>query len=152
MDALTFDAQLDGGLGDDTITGGKGDDLLLGSDGSDSLYGAAGRDLLIAGLGADYLQGGELNKGTDSDLLIAGTTTLNDTALQQVLGEWVSSRTYADRVQRLRTGASGLPKLDVTTVADDSDADTLRGALGNDWFFADLTRDTTDKTASELLW
>jgi hypothetical protein len=46
---------------------------------------------------------------------------------------------------------NGLPRLDATTVADDTAADTLTGAVGADWFFATAPPDTTDVKTGERL-
>jgi hypothetical protein len=141
-DDIQVPAWLYGGDGDDKPQGGGGNNVLLGGAGNDELHGGAGRDLLIGGLGADYLYG----DGGD-DLLIAGTTAFdgNEAALDAVLAEWTSARSYADRVANLRGSGSGplanggtflkVSGPDVT-VFDDGAADVLSGASGTDWFFA----------------
>jgi Ca2+-binding RTX toxin-like protein len=147
--AISLRAQLVGEAGNDTLRGGRGPDVLLGGAGADRLYGNDGRDLLIGGAGADLLQGGVHN-----DLLIAGTTAHanDDQALKAIMQEWTSDRSYATRVQNLATGANGLPKLDATTVFNDTAADTLTGGSYLDWFFADLGLDTlTDRATGERL-
>src|SRR5262249_15365687 len=73
--------------------------------------------------------------GTEGDLLIAGST-LFDTdpqALFQIVHEWASGRSYAERVTRLENGVSGLPRLDPTTVLDDHVVDQLFASRDLDW-------------------
>jgi hypothetical protein len=52
---------------------------------------------------------------------------------------------------RLKNGLYNLPRLDATTVFADSSNDTLVGGKGVDWFFADPTRDTTDRAGVEVV-
>ena len=139
---------VDGGDGDDRLSGGIGADILLGGVGNDALLSFAGRDVLIGGEGSDFLLGG----GGD-DLLISGSTTHDDdaTALMQILAEWTSADSYSVRVSKLRTGDGGLPKLDSTTVVDDSSADMLLGASERDWFFAATNDRLIGKRANEEL-
>jgi hypothetical protein len=155
-----------GGQGNDTLTGdglanvlqgGGGNDILVGLDGADTLDGGAGGDLLSGGNGTDRLIG-----GTGEDLLIGGRTAFdaNALALQAVLAEWTSSRSYVQRVGNLTNvsnptfaaRANGrfflLPNYgrrsagSLATVFDDGATDTLTGGDvglpdGNlDWFFA----------------
>jgi Ca2+-binding RTX toxin-like protein len=147
LDASAFmgSVTLDGDTGNDTLLGGSGNDLLVGdagndvltgNGGDDVLQGDAGRDLLIGGLGADSLDG----RG-DDDILIGGSTDHdgNLAALDAIMTEWGSVPTpYATRITNLTNGvgAGGSIKLDLSTVHDDGEADTLRGRLGLDWFFA----------------
>jgi uncharacterized protein (TIGR03118 family) len=135
----------DGGAGNDTIQGGGGTDLLLGGPGDDELIGQGGRDVLIGGDGADRLHG----NGGD-DLLIGGSTTLDASALNQVLGEWTSSDSYLTRVAKLRAGTGGLPKLDSTTVTDDGAKDELFGGSGLDWFFVGSNGRVHGKSPAEV--
>jgi Ca2+-binding RTX toxin-like protein len=152
--AVTLESQLHGGIGNDQLRAGKGGSLLLGGTGNDVLHGGAGHDILVGGLGADRVYGSDtLTQGTDSDLLIAGTTAFdaNDAAMRAIVNEWQSGRSYAERTTRLASGADGLPLLGLTTVSDDLEANQLFGGTGLDWFFADLTRDSTDRAASERM-
>jgi RTX calcium-binding nonapeptide repeat (4 copies) len=88
---------------------------------------------IIGGEGRDRLRG-----GTGDDLLIGGATAYDDlpAALLQIQAEWTSADPYATRVEKLRSGAGGLPKLDATTVFDDGAVDVLRGNRDLDWFLA----------------
>lgn len=48
--------------------------------------------------------------------------------------EWTSADSYDTRIDKLRNGTGGSPKLDSATVFDDGDVDTLQGNQGLDWF------------------
>ena len=50
------------------------------------------------------------------------------------MAEWTSADSYDTRIDKLRNGTGGSPKLDSTTVFDDGDVDTLQGNQGLDWF------------------
>jgi Ca2+-binding RTX toxin-like protein len=136
---------VDGGAGDDTLSGGSGNNILLGGPGDDTLLGSADRDLLIGGTGHDRVRG-----DSNDDFLIGGTTAYdNDTTkLFLILGEWSAIDSYANRIDHLRNGTGGLPKLDATTVIDDGVSDSLDGDQGLDWFFSG-PGDSADNTASE---
>jgi hypothetical protein len=88
-----------------------------------------------------------------ADLLIGGPTAHDgiDVSWKLISNEWISARTYAERIRRLSGGLFGLPRLDGTTVFADSSADMLTGGGGLDWFFADMTLDTTDRLPTERL-
>ncbi|MCI0684542.1 MAG: autotransporter-associated beta strand repeat-containing protein [Gemmataceae bacterium] len=143
--SLALSAWLHGGAGHDRLKGGAGHDVLLGGDGDDLIVGGSGRDLLIGGIGADRING---NAG--EDLLIAGTTAFdaNVAALDAVMAEWTSARSYAVRVANLTNGSGSADRRNGSyflvagqTVHDDADADVLTGAAGVDWFFYDPLRD-----------
>ena len=152
LDGGDGDDRLYGGKGDDTLTGGtgndaldgdSGNDIVLGGDGNDLLDGGSGRDLMIGGNGVDRLIG-----GSDDDLLIGNRATLesNDAALQQILAEWTSNRTYAARVANLKgsgtgTRSNGNTFLNTSTVLDDGAIDTLMGSSGQDWFLGTVGQD-----------
>jgi len=133
LKGYTGPAILDGGAGNDRLGGGGGNDILLGGTGEAVLLGRGGRDILIGGEGSDRLRG-----RSGDDLLIAGATVYDNqtSALLQIQAEWTSTDPYRTRIEKLRSGASGLPKLDATTVLDDGVVDILRGNRGLDWFFA----------------
>ncbi len=139
-------AILDGGAGNDSLTAGGGSTILLGGTGDDDLLGADHRDILIGGGGRDRLRA-----GSDDDLLIGGATAHdgNVAALLQILAEWTSTDSYATRIDALRNGTGGLPRLDATTVFDDGVADTLRGNQGLDWFFAGPDDELPDRLSTE---
>src|SRR3954468_6735339 len=87
-----------GGAGDDSIKGGGGNDILIGGDGNDLLQGQDGRDLLIGGDGQDHIVG-----QTDDDILVAGYSSYDSdlSALNSILAEWVSSRSYGQRTANI---------------------------------------------------
>lgn len=130
---------LHGNEGDDDLNGGEGADILLGDEGSDDLLGGAGRDLLIGGLGRDRLEAQD-----GEDILIGGVTAhdVNDSALNAILAEWNSGRTYLERVQNLIDGTGTDTRLNGlfylspgATVLDDGGAlDELLGGPADDWF------------------
>lgn len=145
-------AWVDGGAGDDTITTGNGPSLLLGGGGNDRLQSGSARDLLIGGTGADQLFG-----QNGDDILISGTTTFdaNTPALNAILAEWTSTRTYTQRINNLTGATSGGINGSTllqpgTTVSGDTSADTLTGGRATDWFFAS-PNDTTDARAFETI-
>jgi uncharacterized protein (TIGR03118 family) len=139
-------AILDGGAGNDRLSGGGGGDILLGGTGEDVLLGGGGPDILIGGEGSDRLRG-----RSGDDLLIAGATVYDNqtSALLQIQAEWTSTDPYSTRIEKLRSGASGLPKLDVTTVPDDGVIDILRGNGGLDWFLAGAADELPDRAPTE---
>ncbi len=143
---ITLPAWLYGAAGKDKLTGGAGADVLVGGDGNDSLIGGNGRDLLIGGLGADTLTG---SGDTSEDILIAGYTTFdaNDSALNAILAEWNSPRSYSTRKQNLIDGNGSPDRLNGNhflqpgqTVFEDNVVDTLNYS-GSDWLFYDPSRD-----------
>lgn len=146
------------GAGDDTVNAGAGNDIVVGGDGNDLLSGGDGKDLVIGGNGSDTIQG----DGSE-DILIAGTTAFdaNDAALQSILAEWTSGRSYAQRVYNLSQGTAG-SGLDSSkfssrvngsyyligndgssqTVFNDTVVDTLTGGSdAKDWFLANKVAD-----------
>jgi hypothetical protein len=135
-----------GGVGNDRIRGGSSDDILVGGDGDDLIMGGEGRDILIGGFGNDHLLG-----DANDDILIAGATAHdnNPTGLHDVLSEWTSSRSYADRVANLLgtgTGvrANGDTFLNDATIFDDGVRDILTGGTGFDWFIYNTSGSATD--------
>jgi uncharacterized protein (TIGR03118 family) len=129
---ITSTVIADGGAGNDVLTGGGGNNILIGGPGNDVVVGGASRDILIGGDGLDRLAG----MGND-DILIGGSTAFdgNTAALQQILGVWTGTGSYATRVDAIRNGTNGVPKLDATSVTDDGVRDLLAGGAGLDWFF-----------------
>ncbi len=155
VDEVTKSAWLYGEAGKDNLKGGAGPDVILGGSGDDTINGGNGRDLLIGGLGADRIVGG----GAD-DLLIAGRTTFdnNDLALNGILAEWNSSRSFVSRVANLRGTGNGVDfdnRLNgnyflqtegpSATVLDDGAVDVVSGTGGFDWYFANLDGSNIDK-------
>jgi len=145
---------LNGGAGNDILHGDQGNDKLEGGDGNDILVGGAGNDHLIGGAGLDMLIGGagndNLDGGADDDILIGGTTSVdqNDAALQSLLNEWTSGRSFSDRMTNLTQGTgpilqgTGLMLASGTTVFE-SGHDHLAGGAGQNLLFPLATH--TDK-------
>jgi hypothetical protein len=153
-DTLTGNAGdniLMGGAGNDVLSGGAGgNDILVGGAGNDTLTAGSGRSLLIGGHGADHLSGGAAD-----DLLIAGYTgyDTNSQALLALMKEWKrTDADYATRIAHLRGtlsgGLNGSFDLTSSTVHSDTAVDTLTGAAGQDWFWANLS-EITDRDPSE---
>jgi Ca2+-binding RTX toxin-like protein len=139
-----------GEAGHDELEGNDGNDILSGGSGNDDLDGDAGRDILFGGLGADLLKG-----DSDGDLLVGNRVTFeNDAiALQFVLAEWTSNRSYSSRVANLRgTGSgsrlNGTTFLNASTVLNDNAIDTLMGSTGQDWFLGTVGQDLFSGRAS----
>lgn len=132
-----------------TLIGGGGHDVLIGGSRNDSLLGGDGRDLLIGGLGADTLNG-----DAGDDILLGGTSSQSSkvTALNAIMAEWTSVKSYVTRVTNLLNGggANGTTKLNATTAKNDSAAiDRLTGGSEVDWFFESLG-DVLDDLDAEL--
>jgi len=164
-----------GGAGNDSIKGGGGADILIGDDGNDLLQGQDGRDILIGGDGQDSLVG-----QTDDDILVAGFSNYDDnlSALNSILAEWTSARSYGLRSANIighnitigsttytfsATRSNGnifLTPYDSSTpsapatVFDDADVDVLTGNSGQDLFLFNADNpvpDTiTDLSSSEF--
>src|SRR5262249_11679847 len=120
------------GSGNDVLKGGGGNGLLVGGLGDDTLFGGRGRNVEIGGPGSDKLHG-----GPRSDLLIGNSTVYdrNLSALLSVFAEWTSSDSFSVRMNKLEQGL-GVPRLDASTVLEDSARDDVFGEADLDWFFA----------------
>lgn len=144
--AMTGIGMVTGGAGNDSLTGRATlSTILIGLGGNDVLIGGSQRDLLIGGTGADILQG-----AAGDDLLISGTTLheRDRAALLQILAEWTSTRTFAQRTANIwgngtGTRANGTTYLNnsaadsiTDSVFADTDSDLLTGGTNQDWFFA----------------
>jgi Ca2+-binding RTX toxin-like protein len=132
------------------VTGGAGNDILVGNAQANVLNGGGGRNLLIGGAGADQLIG-----GSGDDLLIGGSTTYdtNAAALAGILAEWGRTDVdYATRIGHLKGtqvgGWNGATLLTSSNMYEDWVADTLTGALGQDWFWTGYW-DVTDLASGE---
>lgn len=151
--------KLFGGTGNDLVFGQEGNDLLFGESGNDVLVGGVGNDKLFGGAGRDLLIGGEgadeLFGIGDDDILVGGSTAHDNDqeALEAILSEWTSRRSYVARVNNIRTGGgnNGAFTLDDTTVIDDGDADTLWGQAGQDWFLVGPRDRIKDRAKNELV-
>ncbi len=172
--ALTLDATIWGGVGNDTINSGAGNDVVFGDEGDDTIFGGEGRDVLIGGLGSDRISG----EGNE-DLLIAGYTLYDNSynhtaplsfeqrrrAIEAISAEWASSLNQAQRKANLlgnpvgttwndrKNGyaflRSNLTGSSNNTVFDDQSIDYLTGGAGVDWFFANI--DLEGATVADVL-
>ena len=163
-----------GGMGNDDIKGGSGNDIILGESGDDNLWGGNGRDLILGGSGADKIHGDQLddilvggftafeaefNQSAPSAFSAASRLTFENQrlALEAILSEWGSNRTYSQRRDNIRGTSTGARdnanyflKVDDNvmtnnTVFEDDAKDTLWGDQGTDWFFANLTGGVLDE-------
>ena len=128
----------------------SGTTVLDGGTGNDVILGGSGRNILIGGLGADRITG-----GINEDIIIGGRTTLDilAAAFASLATEWASTKSYTDRINRLR-GGIGLPagtRLDSATVPADTEVDVLFGAGGTDWFWAFGADQLSDRLVAERL-
>jgi len=137
-----------GNGGADELRARRGSNVLIGGAGEDEILGSSGRDLLIGCLGRDLLGG-----FSGEDILIGGTTTFetNRAVLDALSAFW--SRTdlsFATRVAKLRAGVPGVPKLNASSVLQDSFTDKFFGKdfeeFDNtpDWYFAKLSAPAKD--------
>jgi uncharacterized delta-60 repeat protein len=147
-------ALIDGGVGDDFLVAGRGSTLLLGQDGNDTLFGSYKRGILIGGLGSDRIFG-----WNGSDLLIGGTTSFdnNRAALDALMSEWTSNRTYDERRENMMGVGTGdrsngnyflkFNQSDATlnTVFDDDAQDLMWGGKDIDWYLANTDGDDDSK-------
>jgi Ca2+-binding RTX toxin-like protein len=123
-----------GGAGNDTLTGDAQGNILIGGAGTNVINGGIGASILMAGSGTATVNGGSGN-----DILIGGTTAFdaNYAALNSLLAEWQSSKTYAQRISDLKNGGglNGTNRLVLNTTVHGGGADILKGKGPNDWFF-----------------
>ncbi len=145
--------------GNDQIVGLNGNDILIGGAGNDLLYGGAGRDLLLGGTGSDWLYG-----GLGDDIVIAGTSNLyaieaDDThsidfvALNAIMAEWSSNRSYTQRINRLRSGVGqgNSIVLNSSAIQSDDEVDQVFGEGGSDWFWLGTEDLAPDRLSGERL-
>jgi hypothetical protein len=147
-----------GGQRGNTLTGNSQGNILIGGAGTNTIVGGSGRSLLIGGKGKDTVTGGSGN-----DILIAGSTDYDtsslahDQALDSILTEWQSSDSYKTRITKIKAGvAGGYRFVWGTTVHDNStsNANKLTGADepgAHNWFFANLSHTTTNRSSGEQL-
>src|SRR5262249_4974820 len=129
QDNVALPAWLFGDEGDDDLEGGGGPSILVGGDGDDQLHAARADSLLIGGRGEDRLE------ARGGAILIGGFTDhdANEAALDAILDEWRSARSYRTRVANLAS------LLNSSTAHDDGDTDRLSGDRERDWFLATLS-------------
>ena len=162
--ALSNDASVDGGAGNDTIFGGSGNDTLRGSAGEDSIRGGAGDDMLFGGAQADELFGEDGNdvvrgQGSSADAVSggAGDDTLDggmgtDFLVEYVTDSYILSDASATGlgndtlidIERARISANSANNL-IETTAFSSDV-SIGGGDGDDTI---LTGDGNDRLYGE---
>jgi hypothetical protein len=160
--ADTFDAETDfavlnglrvafDGVERITLDGGSGDD-------SYQVSGLSANTTIVDAMGADTLDFSKAGDGIRIDLNRTLGQRQNIFALDLILKEWSSERSFEDRCRNLETGIadSANPKLGIIQLArnttmnrraavlDDAANDVLLGGLGSDWFF-DFPNDTSDR-------
>jgi Ca2+-binding RTX toxin-like protein len=147
---IPLSAVVDGGAGNDTIWGGV-NDILIGGDGRDVLHGRAGRNILIGGTGGDHISAGH-----GGNILVGGATAYDSdyAALEDVLAEWSSTHTFAERTSNILGAGSGpsengsvffIPSGTDSTVSDDAVRDVLTTGSKMDWVFAQTVGKTRDR-------
>jgi hypothetical protein len=145
------------GGGSNTLIGNSQGNILIGGSGTNTITGGSGRSILIGGTGKDTVTGGSGN-----DILIAGYTDYdtsslaNDVALEAILTEWQSADSYTTRISKIKAGVGGAKFVWGTTVHDNStsNANKLTGADepgAHNWFFANLSHTTTNRSTGEQL-
>jgi len=164
------------GNGDNTIYGNSvigrkgvtgGNNLIVGGSGHDTIYGAfganptgnggeGGQNLIVGGGGGDTIYASQITDGAEGghgSILIDGTTSLNQAALQAVLAEWTSARSLTDKIANITGTGSGsrnngnsflLPGMNVASdgVPDQITSDTNGSA---NWLLLKPLQDTTDR-------
>ena len=122
--------------GNNLIMGGTGHDVIYGSFGANPTGngGEGGQNLIVGGGGGDTIYASQITDGAEGghgSILIAGTTTLNQAALQSILTEWTSSHALADKIANIsgtgtgtRFNGNAYLQPDVT-VQDDNVPDTI---------------------------
>lgn len=150
-----------GGVQADKLAGQDGDDIIVGgaqaTDGNDTLFGGAGRDILIGMGGQDRMDG-----GLGDDLVVGERVVFANmsSALFDIQSEWLSSRSYTDRVTNIlgvgvgprNNGNTFLTPLGANpTVVRDMAVDTLFGGSELDWFLLRIGEDVIgDRVAGEF--
>ncbi len=154
---VSFQTDLFGEGGNDTLNGGDANDILVGGTGNDALNGNGGRDILFGGAGSDTLKGGDGDDLLQSD---ASTLDSNFVSLGALQKEWTrTNATYAQRVAHIigtSGGLNGTVFLKSPAVSADSFADVLTGGNGSDLFILNTTGKNkvdkvTDRASNETL-
>ena len=103
--------------GNNLIFGGSGHDTIFGNyervektNGQSSDGAEGGQNLIIGGGGSDSLYASQMADGAEGghgSILVAGSTTLDESALLSILNEWTSTHSYADRIANISGTGSG---------------------------------------------
>jgi len=147
--------------GDNLIVGGSGNDLIYGNFGQNLITannpngdgGEGGQNLIVAGGGSDTVYASQIVDGAEGghgSILIAGSTTLNQTALLSVLSEWTSTHTTAQKLANIqglgtpdRLNGGNFLKLGETVFDDGAVDDLFSDTNGKDnWLFYAFAQDS----------
>ncbi len=149
--------------GNNLIVGGTGSDTIFGNfesvetkDGQPSDGGEGGQNLVIGGAGSDTLYASQMADGAEGghgSILVAGSTTLDESALLSVLSEWASDRSYAARIANIEGIGSGprnngnhFLQAGVTVFDDGSPDDLFSDTKGElDWLLFALATDSSHR-------
>ena len=121
--------------------------------GQSSDGGEGGQNLVIGGGGSDTIYASQMADGAEGghgSILVAGSTSLDESALLSILSEWTSDRSYDDRVANIEGTGSG-PRNNGDnflqagiTIFDDGSPDDLFSDTNGDlnWLVFALANDT----------
>jgi Ca2+-binding RTX toxin-like protein len=114
------------------VDGGRGNDVILGGTVADVLFGADGADFIAGGLGAETIDGGSGN-----DILVDGSASVRTVGktLRSILDGWALLPSPALSDYAAITS-------DIVFTADKQSKDTLRGGIGNDWFWSAVVQNS----------
>lgn len=159
--ALNILADLQGGIGNDTLIGGGGNDTIDGGAGNDMIKGNAGNDILSGGSDNDEIQGGDgldtiagndgndrLTGGNDRDIIFGGNQNDNldggagdddlhgEAGDDSLSGKAGNDQLWGDAGNDQLAGGDGIDTLrggdNDDRLLGDKDNDTLFGEAGND--------------------
>ena len=152
--------------GNNLIVGGSGNDTIYGNFGSvETKHGSpsdgaeGGQNLVVGGGGSDTIYASQMVDGAEGghgSMLIAGSTSLDESALLSVLSEWTSGRTYAEKIANIAGTGTG-PRNNGTdflqagvTLFDDSSPDDLYSDTEGDlnWLLYAFADDTSHRVKS----
>ncbi|MGA2620726.1 MAG: alpha/beta hydrolase-fold protein [Thermoguttaceae bacterium] len=137
--ALTINAFLFAGKGNDSLTGGGGNDVLVGGAGNDVLSGGGGRDLLVAGSGTSQLYGNlsqSLGAADGANALLAGSFAQDYSLpfMQNLAAIWTGTATQTARIAAIK-------QLLGSSFRADPYGDTIYEASQADWVLSSQPRD-----------
>ena len=147
--------------GNNLIIGGTGQDTIYGNYGANPTGngGEGGQNLIVGNGGGDTIYASQIVDGAEGghgSILIAGTTSLKQAALQSILSEWTSTHTLSVKVANISgtgtgSGFNGTTYLQPgLTVFNDNTPDTLYSDTNGsaDWLLATLSQDTINRPKS----
>jgi len=139
-----------GDVGDDTLYGGGGNDYLDVGDGTDLAYGGDGDDWVTAGAGNNLLYGGAGNDYLVVDTSAAGIDVVYGGTGADIVSTFVGNDTvFGGDDDDALWGGAGSDTVDAGDGADfvyggEGNGDTLRGGIGEDWFYVSRDDGTGD--------